>query len=193
MGWHGIVPCRYRATKRKVPLTMTTGTIKSARPCRAGHTGHRQRFDRDRRTGKRPAPPRRDAGLRVRRLHGREERARRGRLPDVDRARRGGRQAVQSARHPVRSARGRHEPGRRHADDRRRRDDLPDADEADPRGEHPRPLRDRRVGGRQRLADALAGRDRAFTMHPTRRARGPARSAATSRPTRAARTRSSTA
>ena len=40
------------------------------------------------------------------------------------------------------------------------RDDLPDADEADPRGQHPRPLRDRRVGRRQRLADALAGRDR---------------------------------
>ena len=48
-------------------------------------------------------------------------------------------------------------------------------------------------GRRQRLADALAGRDRAFTMPPTRRARGPARSAATSRPTRAGRTRSSTA
>ena len=77
--------------------------------------------------------------------------------------------------------------------DRRRGHDLPDPDEADPRSQHPRPLRDRRVGRRQRLADAIAGRHRASTTLPTRRARGPARSAATSRPTRAARTRSSTA
>ena len=157
------------------------------------HRRLRSGFDRDRRCRKRAASARRDAGLRVRRLRDREERARRRRLSDVDRARRGGRQALQPPRDPVRSPRGRHEPGGRDAHDRRRGDDLPDADEADPRGQHPRPLRDRRAGRRQRLADPLARRDRAFTTPPTRRARAPARSAATSRPTRAGRTRSSTA
>ena len=44
-----------------------------------------------------------------------KKRARRGRLPDVDRARRRDRQALQRARRPVRPARGGHQPGRRHA------------------------------------------------------------------------------
>ena len=47
------------------------------------------------------------------------------------------------------------EPGGGDVGRRRRGDDLPDADEAHSRGQHPRPLCDRRAGRRERLADAL--------------------------------------
>ncbi len=114
-------------------------------------------------------------------------------FPTSTRAGRRGGQALQSPRRPVRPARGRDEPGRGHAGHRRRGDDLPDPDEADPGDQHPRPLRDRRAGGGQRLADPGAGRDRIPLrprpvepggLHDRRQRR---------RPTRAARTRSSTA
>ena len=86
-----------------------------------------------------------------------------------------------------------HEPGGGHAGGRRRGDDLPDADEADPRGQHPRPLCDRRARSGQRLADPRLGGHglplRSRSLEPD----GLHASAATSRPTRAGRTRSSTA
>ena len=63
----------------------------------------------------------------------------------------------------------------------------------DSRDQPPRSLRRRRAGRGQRLADATPSRGPAITTPPIRRARGPARSAATWPPTPAARTRSSTA
>ena len=67
-------------------------------------------------------------------------------------------EALQPPRRPVRPAGGGDEPGGGDARRRRRGDDLPDADEADPGDQHPRPLRDRRAGRGQRLADpGLAG------------------------------------
>ncbi len=81
-------------------------------------------------------------------------------FPTYDRAGGRDRQALQPARCPIRAARGRDEPGGGNAGAGRRGDDLPDPDEADHRDQHPRPLRDRRAGGRQPLAHAGPGGNR---------------------------------
>ena len=101
----------------------------------------------------------------------------------------GHRQDVQRVRRAVRAARRRHEPGRRLPAGRRRRDDRADADEADSGNQPARPLCRRRAGRGQRLAHAAPARERAITMLPIPRAKGPARSAATWPRIPAARTR----
>ena len=100
---------------------------------------------------------RRAARLRVRRLRDRQERARRGRVPDLDRAGRGRGPGVQPPRRPVRPEGGRDEPGGRDVGRRRRRHDLPHADEAHPGDQPGGPLRGGRAGGRERVAHAGAG------------------------------------
>ena len=114
-------------------------------------------------------------------------------FPAFDRRGRRGRPDLQPARRAGRAARGGHEPGRRLPAARRRRRGHAHADEADRRDQPPRSLRRGRGRRAERRSWAGPWPAPATTSPPIRRARGPARSAATWPPTPAARTRSSTA
>ena len=133
-------------------------------------------------------------GLRLRRLHDRTAPARRGGLSPLDAAGGRGRQAVSAARRAGDRPRGRHQPGRRLPAARRGGVVVMlSAHEQDPRDRPPQPHGGGRGGRAQPAAHARPWPAPAITSPPIRRAKAPARSAATWPPTPAARTRSSTA